>query len=82
MAPAANPLPPGSMTVPLLFGWEHIVTGLLLLVVLAVAYFVISAAGSNTSERAEWQAFLDARSKVSGEPATDLRDESSTLSEG
>ncbi len=79
MAPATTPLPPGSMTVPPLFGWEHIVTVLLLLVALAVAFLVISAAGSNTRGRAEWQAFLDARSHGSGEPATDVGDESSSL---
>lgn len=65
------------MTVPPLFGWEHIVTVLLILVALAVAFLVISAAGSNTRGRAEWQAFLDARSHGSGEPVTDGRDGSS-----
>lgn len=75
MAPATTPPLPGSMTVPLLFGWEHVVTALLLLVAVAVAFFLMSAAGSNSSGRAEWQAFLDARSHESGGPATDLRDE-------
>jgi hypothetical protein len=63
------------MTVPPLFGWEFILVGLLLLVVLAVAFFVLSAAGRNVSERAELQAWLDARSRGRGQPATDdLRD--------
>jgi hypothetical protein len=59
------------MTVPPLFGWEFILAGLLLLVALAVAFFVLSAAGRNVSERAELQAWLDARSRARGEPATD-----------
>jgi hypothetical protein len=69
MAPATTlPPPPGSMTVPPLFGWEFIVVVLLLLVALAVAFVVLSAAGRNVSERAELQAWLDARSQASEEP--------------
>jgi hypothetical protein len=56
------------MTVPPLFGWEFIVVVLLLLVVLAVAFVVLAAAGRNVSERAELQAWLDARSQGSREP--------------
>jgi hypothetical protein len=71
MAPPTTPRPPGSMTVPPLFGWEFILVGLLLLVALAVAFFVLSAAGRNVSERAELQAWLDARSQGRGRTATD-----------
>ena len=60
------------MTVPPLFGWEFIVVVLLVLVALAVAFFVLSAAGRNVSEQAELQAWLDARSQGSRQPATDL----------
>ena len=56
------------MTVPPLFGWEFIVVVLLLLIALAVVFFVLAAAGRNVSERAELQAWLDARSHGSGEP--------------
>jgi hypothetical protein len=59
------------MTVPPLFGWEFILVGLLLLVALAVTFFVLSAAGRNVSERAELQAWLEARSQGRGETATD-----------
>jgi hypothetical protein len=71
MAPATTPPLPGSMTVPPLFGWEFIVVVLLLLVAFAVLFFVLSAAGRNVSERAEWQAWLDARSHEGAEPAMD-----------
>jgi NADH:ubiquinone oxidoreductase subunit 3 (subunit A) len=80
MAPATTPPPPGSMTVPPLFGWELITVVLLLFVALAVTFFVLSATGRNKSERRELQAWLDARSYGSGEPATDLSDASTTLS--
>jgi hypothetical protein len=68
------------MTVPPLFGWEFIVVVLLLLVAVAVAFFVLSAAGRNESERAELQAWLEARSHGSRAPATDPREEPSTPS--
>jgi NADH:ubiquinone oxidoreductase subunit 3 (subunit A) len=62
------------MTVPPLFGWELITVVLLLFVALAVTFFVLAATGRNKSERRELQAWLDARSYGSGEPATDLSD--------
>jgi hypothetical protein len=73
MAPTTPtpPPPPGSMTVPPLFGWEFIAVVLLLVVALAVAFFVLSAAGRNVSERAEMQAWLEARSNGRREPASD-----------
>ncbi len=75
MAPATTPRPPGSLTVPVLFGWQHIVTALLLLIAVAVICAVLGAAGSNARGRAEWQAFLDARSHGGEGPSTDPRDE-------
>lgn len=50
------------MTVPPLFGWEVILTVLVLLVALAVAFFLASAAGTAADDRSDWQAWLDARS--------------------
>ena len=50
------------MTVPFLFGWEHIVTAVLLVIALAALFLVLTAAGRNVSERAEFQALLAARS--------------------
>jgi hypothetical protein len=53
---------PGAMTVSFLFGWEHIVTAVLLVIALTVVFLVLAAAGRNVSEQAEFQALLDARS--------------------
>ena len=81
MAPVPTPPPPGSMTVPPLFGWEDILTVLALLLVLAVVFFLVSAAGPPVDSRSEWQAGLDARSRErrfpddgsADEPAEPLR---------
>jgi hypothetical protein len=51
------------MTVPPLFGWEVILTVLVLLVGVAVAFFLVSAAGTAAADRSEWQSWLDARSR-------------------
>jgi hypothetical protein len=69
MAPATTPPPPGSMTVPPLFGWEGILTVVAILLIVAVGYLVILASRTSKDSRSEWQAFLDARSS---RPATDL----------
>lgn len=58
---------PGSMTVSFLFGWQHILTGLLLLIALAVVFFLALAAG--TGGRSDWQEGLAARSRGHEEPA-------------
>ena len=47
------------MTVSFLFGWQHILTGLVLLIVLAAIFLLVLAAGRGG--RSEWQAFLNAR---------------------
>ena len=49
------------MTVSFLFGWQHVLTGLLLLIVLAVAFFLVLAAGKGG--RSDWQEGLAARSR-------------------
>jgi cell division septation protein DedD len=48
------------MTVSFLFGWGSLLTGLVLLVALAVIFLLVLSAGRG--RRSEWQAFLDARS--------------------
>lgn len=63
---------PGSMTVPPLFGWENILLVLIVLVAVAVAFFVASAAGTDEDGRSEWQAGLDARSRDRVDPAADV----------
>ena len=47
------------MTVSFLFGWQHILTGLVLLIVLAAIFLLLLSAGRGS--RSEWHAFLDAR---------------------
>ncbi|MGY1670531.1 hypothetical protein [Geodermatophilus sp. SYSU D00710] len=62
MASDATPPAPGDMTVPLLFGWEGIVTGVLLLGAVAVLFLVVASVRAGRSDRSDWQAWLDARS--------------------
>jgi hypothetical protein len=59
------------MTVPLLLGWESILTVVVIVVALAVVYLVIMTAGVAEDGRSEWQAFLDARSSRHQDPAPD-----------
>jgi hypothetical protein len=66
MAHDPTPRAPGSMTVPPWAGWEDVLTGLLLLVALVAAVAVVvlwsASVRAGRSGRAEWQAWLDARS--------------------
>ncbi|NYJ08269.1 hypothetical protein [Petropleomorpha daqingensis] len=50
------------MTVPPLFGWEHVLIGLVVVALAGVVGLVLLAVGRAGSERDEWQAFLDGRS--------------------
>jgi hypothetical protein len=68
MEPVRTPRPWGNMTVPPLFGWENILVVLLVLVAIAVAFFIITAAGPAASERQDWQRFLESRSGRSADP--------------
>jgi hypothetical protein len=62
MAPELTP-PPGSMTVPPLFGWQEIAVLLVLVVVLGVAFLAVATLRAGSAERSEWQAWLDGRSR-------------------
>jgi hypothetical protein len=62
MTPAPTPPPPGSMTVPPLFGWDDVALVLTLVVVLAVVAFAALAAGRARTGSSEFQAWLDGRS--------------------
>ena len=75
MAPTPTPLPPGSMTVPPLFGWGEILTVLVLLLVLVAVFLVVAAAAPAGSRRSEWQAGLAARSKRPEDPTTSERED-------
>jgi hypothetical protein len=51
------------MTVSFLFGWQHILTGLVLVIFVAVLFLLLLGSGVGRSGRAEWRADLDARSR-------------------
>jgi hypothetical protein len=50
------------MTVPPLFGWEHILVALALIALAGLVGLVLLAAGKAASSRNDWQAWLDGRS--------------------
>jgi hypothetical protein len=52
------------MTVPPMAGWEDILTLLVLVVGVAVAFLLVGAVWAAVSARSEWQAWLDARSST------------------
>jgi hypothetical protein len=62
MASGTTPPLPGSMTVPVWYGWEAILGLLVLAAVAAVVFFLVSAAGKAASQREEWREMLAARS--------------------
>ncbi len=66
----AVPLPaPGSLTVPLLTGWEGLVLMLLAVVAVALGFLVIGALATGRRSRSpEWQAWLEGRSRSRLEP--------------
>jgi hypothetical protein len=68
MEPDPTLLDPGRMTVPPLFGWEHIVLVLALMAVVGMAFLLHSVARGSVHERADWQSWLDARSRRPGAP--------------
>jgi hypothetical protein len=73
MAPSVSTGDPGRMTVSFLFGWQHILAGLLVLIAVAVVFCVVLAAGRGS--RSEWQAGLEARSRRHAHAGPDLADE-------
>jgi hypothetical protein len=50
------------MTVPPLFGWQHVLTALVVVVIVAVAGLVALVFGSSPRQRAEWLTELEERS--------------------
>jgi hypothetical protein len=63
VAPDPTQPVPGNMTVPPMFGWEDILTVLVVTIAVGVAFLVVGAAVASLSGRGEWQAFLDSRSR-------------------
>ena len=64
------------MTVSFLFGWQHILTGLVLLIAVAVVFLLVLGSGTGRSARGEWRADLDARSRSHRSPSADPYDDS------
>jgi hypothetical protein len=62
MTSDANPAP-GSMTVPPLFGWEGIVVLLVAAVVIGVGYLLLSALAASRRPSADWDEWLQGRSR-------------------
>ena len=52
----------GRMTVPPLFGWQDILAGVVLVLVVGMIAFVLLATGRADSSRSEWEAWLATRS--------------------
>lgn len=69
MAAVPTPLPPGSMTVPPLFGWGEVALVVALAVLVGVAAFVALAAGRAPSGRSEFEAWLEGRSGTPSGPS-------------
>jgi hypothetical protein len=69
MEPDSSLLDPGRMTVPPLFGWEHIVLVLALMAVVGLAFLLHSVARGSVHERADWQSWLEARSSRPSAPS-------------
>ena len=68
MDPVPTPPPAGNLTVPPLFGWEEIVTVLVLVIAATAAFLVVAAVATAWTGRSEWRAYLDARSRRDGGP--------------
>ena len=64
MAPAPSPHVPGNMTVSFLFGWQGLVTLLVVVIAVGVGFLLVSAARSTKDTRAEWQDYLGSRSRA------------------
>ncbi|MDK3256929.1 hypothetical protein [Blastococcus capsensis] len=82
MAPAPTPQMPGNLTVPVLFGWENLVTVVVLAVVTAVLFVVALAAAAAGSRRSEWRGWLDSRPTGAARPAPDAAERDRSVRRG
>ena len=64
MGPAPTPPPAGNMTVSFLFGWQGLVTLLVVVIVVGLVFLLVSAARSTEDRRADWQEYLGSRSRA------------------
>jgi hypothetical protein len=71
MAAAPTPLPPGSMTVPPLFGWETVAVAVTLLLAAGMVFLLVTATRAGAGRRDEWRALLEARSARGGDGRPD-----------
>ena len=62
----------GRMTVPPLFGWQSILVGVALVLVVGMVAFVLLAAGRADSSRSDWEAWLAARTPEHGDPGDEI----------
>jgi hypothetical protein len=51
------------MTVPPMFGWQDILTVLVVTILVGVVFLVVGAVLASLAGRGEWQAFLEGRSR-------------------
>jgi hypothetical protein len=68
----------GRMTVPPLFGWQDILVGVVVVLLVGMVAFVLLATGRADSSRSEWEAWLATRSPRHA----DLGEEPSSLGTG
>src|SRR4051812_31137470 len=73
MPPAPTGPSPGSLTVPPLFGWEHILVALVLVTAAGVAGLLLLASGRAAGSRNEWQAGLGGRAAQRRERSAGVR---------
>ncbi len=72
MGPEQTAPPPGSLTVPLLHGWVVLLVLVVLAIVVAVCFLLVSANTPSDSRSAEWRSWLEARSRTGGIAEGDL----------
>ena len=72
----------GRMTVPPLFGWQILLTGVVVVLLVGMVAFVLLATGRADSSRSEWEAWLAARSTARQDMGDDLAERPSSGSDG
>jgi hypothetical protein len=81
MAPDSTLPDFGRMTVPPLFGWQILLTGVVVVLLVGMVAFVLLATGRADSSRSEWEAWLAARSTGRQDLEDDLAERPSSGSD-